>query len=300
MSARRPFLAAGFFLLVISTPLSASLTRAEGQPLRGAGITDPLACEVQFTCGLGGQTVSYSYDVFGNLRSLTLPDGIQIDYVIDAANRRVGKKVNGALVKGWLYKDQLFPVAELDGAGAIVSSSSTARRRTCRTTWSRAARPSFRIVSDHLGSVRLVVNGTDGSIAQRVDYDAFGRVQLDTNPGFQAFGFAGGLYDHQTGLVRFGARDYHAESGRWTSKDPIGFAGGSTGFYTYVGNDPLNQVDPSGLVVIFVHGTSSSFSQCFSQDFVEYVKRFLRRQPSQGVTVERQELMAHVAKPPNG
>ena len=41
----------------------------------------------------------------------------------------------------------------------------------------------------------------------------------DTNPGFQPFGFAGGLYDPDTGLVRFGARDYDAETGRWTSKE---------------------------------------------------------------------------------
>ena len=41
-----------------------------------------------------------------------------------------------------------------------------------------------------------------------MDYDAFGRVLADTAPGFQPFGFAGGLYDHDTGLVRFGARDY--------------------------------------------------------------------------------------------
>jgi hypothetical protein len=49
----------------------------------------------------------------------------------------------------------------------------------------------YRIVSDHLGSVRLVVNVADGSIAQRIDYDEFGRVTLDTNPGFQPFDFAG-------------------------------------------------------------------------------------------------------------
>ena len=46
---------------------------------------------------------------------------------------------------------------------------------------------------------------------QRLDYDAFGQVLLDTNPGFQPFGFAGGLYDEQTKLVRFGARDYDGE-----------------------------------------------------------------------------------------
>ena len=40
-----------------------------------------------------------------------------------------------------------------------------------------------------------------------MDYDEFGNVTLDTNPGFQPLGFAGGLYDKETGLVRLGVRD---------------------------------------------------------------------------------------------
>ena len=97
-----------------------------------------------------------------------------------------------------------------------------------------------------MGSVRLVVNTATGAIAQRIDYDTFGNVVLDTNPGFQPFGFAGGLYDPQTGLVRFGARDYDPSVGRWTAKDPIGFGGGDANLYRYVRNDPVNRIDPSG------------------------------------------------------
>ena len=59
-----------------------------------------------------------------------------------------------------------------------------------------------------------------------MDYDEFGQVVADTNPGFQPFGFAGGLYDADTGLTRFGARDYDPVVGRWTSKDPARFSGG--------------------------------------------------------------------------
>ncbi|HEX7120476.1 MAG TPA: RHS repeat-associated core domain-containing protein [Longimicrobiales bacterium] len=83
-------------------------------------------------------------------------------------------------------------------------------------------------------------------MVQRIDYDAFGRVVLDTNPGFQPFGFAGGLYDAATGLVRFGARDYDPETGRWTSKDPIGFNGGDPNLYGYVLGDPVNLIDVLG------------------------------------------------------
>ncbi len=61
---------------------------------------------------------------------------------------------------------------------------------------------------DHLGSPRLVVSITGGIISQRMDYNEWGMVTLDTNPGFQAFGFAGGIYDQDTKLVKFGARDY--------------------------------------------------------------------------------------------
>ena len=54
-----------------------------------------------------------------------------------------------------------------------------------------------------------------------MDYDEYGQVLVDTNPGFQPFGFARGLYDPATGLVRFGARDCDADSGRWYCKAPI-------------------------------------------------------------------------------
>jgi RHS repeat-associated protein len=83
-------------------------------------------------------------------------------------------------------------------------------------------------------------------VAQRIDYDEFGNVLRDTRPGFQPFGFQGGLYDRDTGLVRFGARDYDPTIGRWLTKDPLGFEAGLN-FYAFCGNDPVNRIDPFGL-----------------------------------------------------
>ncbi len=194
---------------------------------------------------IGAATTTYEYDVLGNLLAVTLPDATAITYVVDGQGRRVGKKVNDTLVQGLLYDDVLRPVAELDGGGTIVS----------RFVYTGGTVPAylvkggvaFRIISDSIGSVRLVVNATTGDVAQRLDYDSFGRVTQDTNPGFQPFGFAGGLYDPDTKLTRFGVRDYDATVGRFTAKDQAAFAGGDPNLYRYALNDPIDINDPTGL-----------------------------------------------------
>jgi RHS repeat-associated protein len=193
-----------------------------------------------------GHTVTYSYDAFGNLLGVTTADGIAISYLLDGRNRRIGKKVNGTLVSGFLYCDALAPVAQLDGAGNVVSLFVYATRPNVPDYMITGGK-TYRILTDQLGSPRLVVDTATGTVAQRMDYDEFGQVVLDTSPGFQPFGFAGGLSDPQTGLVRFGYRDYDPQTGRWTAKDPLGLAGGEATLYGYAGADPVNNIDPTGL-----------------------------------------------------
>ena len=193
----------------------------------------------------GGQLTSYLYDVLGNLTGVTLPNGTVISYIIDPSNHRVGKKVNGVLTTGFLYDgDEL--VAQLNGSNQIVSQF-VYGAHSGAPEYMISGGVTYRIFSDHLGSPRFVVNSTTGQIVEQIAYDEFGNVVSDTNPGFQPFGFAGGLYDVDTGLVRFGARDYDTVAGRWTSKDPIRFDAGGTNLYGYVLNDPVNRIDPAGL-----------------------------------------------------
>jgi RHS repeat-associated protein len=193
------------------------------------------------------QTTTYVYDELGNLTDATLPNGTQIEYLIDGQNRRIGKKMGGTLVQGFLYENQLRPAAELDGTGNIVSRFIYGDRINVPEYMVKGG-VAYRLILDHLGSVRLVVNAQTGAIAQRLDYDAFGKLLQDSNPGFQPFGFAGGVYDVHTGLVRFGVRDYDASTGRWTAKDPIRFGGGAN-LYAYALNNPVNFTDPNGLII---------------------------------------------------
>jgi RHS repeat-associated protein len=189
----------------------------------------------------------YTYDALGALTHVRLPDGTQVDYVVDALGRRVGKRLNATRVQGFLYDGSLRVVAELDGTGAMVSRFVYASLDHVPDYMVKGS-TTYRLLTDHLGSVRLVVNTSTGMVVQALEYGPFGEVLVDSNPGFQPFGFAGGLYDRDTQFLRFGARDYDAEVGRWTSKDPIHFHGGDTNLFAYVGSNPVEDIDPTGLM----------------------------------------------------
>jgi RHS repeat-associated protein len=92
-----------------------------------------------------------------------------------------------------------------------------------------------------------VVDVGTGIIAQETTYDEFGQATADSMLGFQPFGFAGGIYDSDTKLVRFGARDYDPETGRWITKDSLGLSGRNPNFYAYASNDPVNLQHANGL-----------------------------------------------------
>ena len=80
----------------------------------------------------------------------------------------------------------------------------------------------------------------------------YGKHTVD--PVEQPFAFAGCLYDNDTKLCHFGAREYDPSTGRFLSKDPLLFAGGDSNLYGYVLNDPINGIDPYGLWSITISG----------------------------------------------
>lgn len=188
----------------------------------------------------------------GQLRSVTT-SGSNVEYLFDGENKRIGRKLNGAVTNYWLYDSAGRLAAELNSNGTLKS-------RFVYGVQSHS--PDFMIqngqnylfIKDHVGSILAVVNTITNQAAQTISYNEFGLVTFNSNPGFQPFGFAGGHYDHSTGLVRFGVRDYDASTGRWTAKDPILFGGKQSNLYIYVNNDPVNLIDPSGLVVQFGYG----------------------------------------------
>ena len=191
------------------------------------------------------QVTQLTYDQLGHLKVFISPTK-HVRYTIDAFDRRIYKKDGNndiQVIYEWNTDDQL--VATLDGS-QVLDSIFVYASQAHSPDYMIKGNVNYHIVKDHLGSPVQVINASTGAIVQEVKYDEWGNILSDTNPGFTPFGFAGCLYDQDTKLCRFGARDYDASIGRWLSKDPILFEGGDTNLYGYVLQDPVNLIDPKG------------------------------------------------------
>jgi RHS repeat-associated protein len=110
----------------------------------------------------------------------------------------------------------------------------------------------YTVATDMIGTPRVVADSS-GNVVRNIRHDSYGAALPDgTETGSAAsfplaIGFAGGIEDPVTGLVRFGERDYDTASGRWTARDPAGFSGSPFGLYRYAGGDPIDNRDPNGL-----------------------------------------------------
>jgi RHS repeat-associated protein len=99
------------------------------------------------------------------------------------------------------------------------------------------------LVPDVQGSTVATVDSATGAVIA-AGYKPFGET-ADTTGSFR---YTGRRIDDETlGLYYYRARMYAPTLGRFLQPDPIGYAGGNN-LYAYVGSDPLNQVDPSGLL----------------------------------------------------
>ena len=197
------------------------------------------------TKSAGTDVTTYDYSSRGELISVTLPDTRVVEYVHDPLGRRVAKIVDGVTVEKYLWRGLTRLLAVYDGSNNLIMRFEYAVGRMPVAMTRCGA--TYYLTYDQVGSLRVVADSA-GNVVKRIDYDSFGNIIDDTNPSFDMpFGFAGGLHDRDTGLVRFGYRDYDPDIGRCTAKDPIGFAGGDTDLFGYCLSDPVNWIDPWGL-----------------------------------------------------
>ncbi len=156
------------------------------------------------------------------------------------------KRANGRLVEAYQWRDPLRVEEFFDGERwwRLAYDPERPSRTPVGVTDGAS---SFLIVADQLGTP-IALADLDGNIVQAMRYDAFGNL-LETHGRAVRLpiGFAGGLFDADTGLTRFVWRDYDADTGRFTALDPLGDKGGDSDWYGYCVDDPVNRVDVWGL-----------------------------------------------------
>ncbi len=196
-----------------------------------------------FLAARGGDTFAYS--VRGELLAATI-NGTEVTYGYDGFTRQVSRTVNGETTE-FLYGNPNVPQL-LTHSRAPDSTLTTYYYDELGfvQAFERGGQRYF-VATDQVGSPRVITDSS-GSVVRQIDYSAWGEIVNDSNPGFDfVIGFAGGIADETTGLVRFLARDYDPVSGRWTARDPLRFKGG-TNLYMYANSDPISFRDPTGLI----------------------------------------------------
>jgi len=193
----------------------------------------------------GKQT--YTYDSENRLVTAAVNGSATatISYDYDGLGRRVKKTVGGVVTQYLLDGNE--EIAELDGAGTVLRRYITGPQiddRIARAEGNAISNPTkFYYHVNHQGSVLATTNAA-GTLQQQITYDEYGN--SNTAVTGEQFRYTGRRFDSETGLYYYRARYYAPQLGRFLMTDPVGYAS-DLNLYAYVGNDPTDLVDPTGL-----------------------------------------------------
>jgi RHS repeat-associated protein/uncharacterized repeat protein (TIGR02543 family) len=205
----------------------------------------------------GDGTVSYTYNAAGRRISATTAS-LNAGYTYNALGQRVTKTVNGATTQ-YFYDEQGHLAGEYDSAGHLLQEllwlgdlPVAVLKLATPASAATATIDLYYLHADHLGTPRRITRPTDNKVVWAWESEAFGNSLPDQNPsglGNFVFNlrFPGQYYDAETGLHYNMARYYNPRIGGYDQSDLIGLAGGIN-TYAYVGGNPINWADQTGLI----------------------------------------------------
>ncbi|HEY5895330.1 MAG TPA: RHS repeat-associated core domain-containing protein [Chthoniobacterales bacterium] len=182
-------------------------------------------------------TASFSYDSRNRQVSRTI-NGVSTWFVYDGWNLIAEYATNGNLLRKYIHGAAVDEIlARIDSVGPLYYHQ------------------------DGLGST-VALTDPNGNVVESYQYDVFGRPAFANGSGQtiaasatgNRFLFAGREWLPELGLYDYRNRIYSPDLGRFLQTDPIGFGGDDANLYRFVGNNPINLIDPNGAAPVVPWG----------------------------------------------
>jgi RHS repeat-associated protein len=235
----------------------------------------------------GTETTNYTYDDNGNItgmgdRTLTynednrlvsvVEDSVTLgEYVYNGLGQRITKEVDSATT-----------VFHYDFDGNIIGESDTSGDFSKEYLYRGSSRLALVDVStaniyyygnDQLGTPQILTDSTNTVVWEAI-YKPFGEAEVNSNSTVENnFRFPGQYYDQETGLHYNYHRYYNPSTGRYLTPDPIGQTGGLN-IYLYANNNPINLLDPGGMIFAYIYPMSEETECECELDLDRFLEEF--------------------------
>jgi RHS repeat-associated protein len=193
--------------------------------------------------GLGGVT-EYFYDTDNRLTKVIHPNGAE-DFFDYSHGGDLMQKVQGGVTIQYVYSDGPAPIAQYN----VNTGEWTNNLMVNGEIWGMEDSTGAKYFhKDVIGNV-IAISDQNGTVTDTFTYDPWGNLLHRTGTTQTDYGFVGGHGVRQlpNGQMVMGRRIYDPAIGRFTTKDPIGYAGLDSNFYRYCFNRPMNCIDETGL-----------------------------------------------------
>jgi RHS repeat-associated protein len=196
-----------------------------------------------------GKITKYFYNIEDRLVRVEDTSGTVIaTYYYDPFGRRLWKEVDEVLTY-FVYSDEGL-VGEYSNAGTAIKSYGykIGSNWTTDPLFVKEAGLYYFYQNDHLGTPQKMT-GINGALMWSCRYSSFGKAEIEAGSSVKNnLRFGGQYYDQETMLHYNWQRYYDLKTGRYLTTDPIELAGGIN-LFVYSENNPINAVDPFGLLV---------------------------------------------------
>jgi RHS repeat-associated protein len=193
-----------------------------------------------------------------------------------ADGQRMWKAANGTPTY-YLNQGSGIPACEFNDSGSITAFNTVgANGLLSRSTGSGSSWTNTYYAFDFRGNTVNRLNAS-GTVLSDATYKAYNTRRFDISNGDPYDGMGGqfGYYKDVENIYLCGQRYYIANQGRWLNRDPIGYAGGIN-VYSYAGNNPIDNVDPSGLDALILWGRNKdnpayfhNLARTYAEDYIQ-------------------------------